>query len=53
MNLTVEDMARAIQSARRLEDLQAELRDALIQRLIEKSSTPATANPALPGAPLQ
>ena len=49
MKLTVEDLANAIQSARTLEKLQAELRDALIQRLMERSALPVSENSTLPG----
>lgn len=50
MKLTVEGLVDAIQSARKLEALQAELRDALIQRLIDQSAL-VPENATLPGHP--
>jgi len=52
MKLTAEDLIAAIQSARSLEKLQNELRNAMIESLLESSSSPQLpANTALPGAP--
>ena len=51
MNLTVDELIDAIQSARNLERLQTQLRDALIDRFIQGSPQPASANTTIPGAP--
>lgn len=49
MKLTVWDLVTAIQSARNLEKLQADLRNAMIKHLIEQSPTPV--DTTLSGAP--
>ena len=53
MKLTLEGLIDAIQSARRLERLQSDLRDALIAKLIGVHPSEVPENPILPGAPIQ
>lgn len=50
MKLTVSDLVTAIQSARNLEQLQADVRNAMIDQLIEQSLTPVDAT--LSGLPV-
>jgi hypothetical protein len=51
MKLTVDGLVEAIQSARRLEALQSELRNALIDRLIAASSIEVPTDAELPRSP--
>ena len=53
MKLTVDDLISAIQSARDIEKLQAELRTAMIDRLMEQSTTQQARvlAPVISGAP--
>jgi len=51
MRLTVEDLTGAILGARSIERLQCELREAMIQQLIEQSSSLVPADTVLTGAP--
>jgi hypothetical protein len=53
MKLTLEGLAEAIQSARSLENLQSELREALIERLIGQSYAKGQENTTTSGTPIQ